>query len=396
MPLRISMLGPPRVWWRPAPVSDDAEHEITSAFQPRLRKLLVFLGLHPDGAGREALIAALWATSPPERTTNAMNTGLSRPRRALTTATGGALSDVVLVGEGRFRLDPDLVEVDYWSFGAAVTARRTAATDHQRIEAHRRIVDSYLGPLADGMSTDWIETAREAIRRDAIDAVAALAGALVEHAPQQTLDLLEIARTFDPHNELIYRDIMRLQERLGQLDAIPRTLTLLATRLAEVDDRPLRRRSAWPSGCATATTPSPMFLTCQRPTDAAQQGRSMDPTSAAPTGNVRGPMGCRCRGHHGRTRDEFHHRHLRELSAGGRAVSRRGPTARTGGELRRRRLDAAAPPRRVNEHLTSERLPRGQIRGEGKPSESSFYGAREPSSGGKWTRLLIPRRCRGP
>lgn len=88
------------------------------------------------------------------------------------------------------------------------------------------------------MSTDWIETAREAIRRDAIDAVAALAHALVEHDPQRTLDLLEIARTFDPHNELIYRDIMRLQERLGQLDAIPRTLTLLTTRLAEVDDRP--------------------------------------------------------------------------------------------------------------------------------------------------------------
>jgi hypothetical protein len=31
---------------------------------------------------------------------------------------------------------------------------------------------------------------------------------------------------------------MRLQERLGQLDAIPRTLTLLTTRLAEVDAAP--------------------------------------------------------------------------------------------------------------------------------------------------------------
>ncbi|WP_306750757.1 hypothetical protein [Saccharothrix yanglingensis] len=59
--------------------------------------------------------------------------------------------------------------------------------------------------------------------------------------PQQALDLLEIAWTFDPHNELICRDIMRLQERLGQLDAIPRTLTLLTSRLAEVDDRPTPR-----------------------------------------------------------------------------------------------------------------------------------------------------------
>ncbi|SER77373.1 DNA-binding transcriptional activator of the SARP family [Lentzea xinjiangensis] len=240
-PLRVSVLGPPRVWWRPTPATPDggtAEREITSAFQPRLRELLVFLALHPDGASREALIAALWATSPPERTTNAMNTSLSRLRRALAAATGNVLSDLVVVGEGRYRLDPDLVEVDYHHFAAAVAARRSAVTDADRVEAYRRIVDSYTGPLADGLSTDWIETAREAIRRDAIDAVAALARALVEDDPQQTLDLLEIARAFDPHNELIYRDIMRLQERLGQLDAIPRTLTLLTTRLAEVDDRP--------------------------------------------------------------------------------------------------------------------------------------------------------------
>jgi DNA-binding SARP family transcriptional activator len=240
-PLRVSVLGPPRVWWRPPPATPDgeiAEREITSSFQPRLRELLVFLALHPDGASREALIAALWATSPPERTTNAMNTSISRLRRALAAATGNVLSDLVVVGEGRYRLDPELVEVDYHDFAAALAARRAAVTDADRVEAYRRIVDSYTGPLADGLSTDWIETAREAIRRDAIDAVAALARALVEDDPQQTLDLLEIARAFDPHNELIYRDIMRLQERLGQLDAIPRTLTLLTTRLAEVDDRP--------------------------------------------------------------------------------------------------------------------------------------------------------------
>jgi DNA-binding SARP family transcriptional activator len=142
------------------------------------------------------------------------------------------------VGESRYQLDPALVDVDFWSFDAAVAARRAAATDQQRVAAYRAVVDSYGGPLADGMSTEWIETAREAIRRDAIDTVAALARALVAEDPQQTLDLLEIARAFDPHNEALYRDIMRLQERLGLIDAIPRTLTLLTTRLAEVDNRP--------------------------------------------------------------------------------------------------------------------------------------------------------------
>jgi hypothetical protein len=37
---------------------------------------------------------------------------------------------------------------------------------------------------------------------------------------------------------LLYRDIMRLQGHLGQLDAIARTLALLTTRLAEIDEEP--------------------------------------------------------------------------------------------------------------------------------------------------------------
>ncbi|NIH83746.1 BTAD domain-containing putative transcriptional regulator [Amycolatopsis granulosa] len=239
-PLRVTVLGPVRVWWRPRPAqaAESVENEVTSAFQPRVRELLVFLSLHPDGVSREALIAALWPASPPEKTTNALNTSLSRLRRAVSAATDGALSDVVVTGEGRYHLHPGLVEVDYHRFAAAVAARRAATNQQDRIDANRSAVESYAGPLADGMSTEWLETARESIRRDAIDAVAALARALVDQDPQQTLDLLEIARAFDPHNELIYRDIMRLQGRLGQLDAIPRTLTLLTTRLAEVDDQP--------------------------------------------------------------------------------------------------------------------------------------------------------------
>ena len=100
------------------------------------------------------------------------------------------------------------------------------------------MIDSYTGVLADGLSTEWIETARESIRRDALEAVAALARALVATDPTQTLELLEVARAFDPHNEVLYRDIMRLQARLDRPDAIPRTLRLLTTRLAELSEAP--------------------------------------------------------------------------------------------------------------------------------------------------------------
>ncbi|MCE7009934.1 transcriptional regulator [Kibdelosporangium philippinense] len=234
--IRLSVLGKPRVFWRP-PAADE-EKDITGAFQPRQRELLVFLGLHPEGATRESLTAALWANSTPDKTTNAMNTALSRLRTAFTKATNDTLADIVITREGTYRLDADVVDVDYWHFDRAITRRRMAAATQGRIAAYRAVVNSYTGPLADGMSTEWIESAREAIRRDALDAVAALARALVDDDPEQTLDLLETARAFDPYNELLYRDIMRLQERLGRLDAIPRTLALLTTRLAELGDQP--------------------------------------------------------------------------------------------------------------------------------------------------------------
>ncbi|MFB9729760.1 BTAD domain-containing putative transcriptional regulator [Haloechinothrix salitolerans] len=236
--ITVTVLGDLRVHWHPEPGATGDAHEITGTLQPRTKELLVLLALHPDGATRETLVSALWGQDPPARPTNALHTALSRMRSALATATNGTVTDIVSASNGRYRLDPASVRSDYWRFAHAVAARRAASTDQARVEAYREMVNSYGGPLAEGMSNEWIEPAREAIRRDAIDAVAALARALVDSDPQQTLDLLEVARAFDPHNELLYRDIMRLQERLGQLDAIPRTLTLLTTRLAEVDATP--------------------------------------------------------------------------------------------------------------------------------------------------------------
>jgi DNA-binding SARP family transcriptional activator len=246
-PITITVLGGLRVHWNPDPgtstsapdtASASQGREITGVLQPQTKELLVLLALHPEGTTRETLVSALWGQDPPARPTNALHTALSRMRHALATATDGAVTEIATVAGGRYQLDPGKVRVDYWRFAEAVAARRAAATEHARVDAYRQVVNSYGGALAEGLGCEWIEPAREAIRRDAIDAVAALARALVESDPQQTLDLLEIARAFDPHNEALYRDIMRLQERLGQPDAIPRTLTLLTTRLAEINEAP--------------------------------------------------------------------------------------------------------------------------------------------------------------
>jgi DNA-binding SARP family transcriptional activator len=286
-PITLTVLGRPRVHWtrdhtvdtrEGSSAADDAVREITAAFPPRQREMLVFLALHLQGVHRDAFVAALWAHNAPERPTNALNTALSRLRRAVNQATGGAISDLTTTGEGCYQLDPSIVTVDYWHLCDAVAARRMASTNSERIAAYQRIVNCYGGCLAEGVDAEWIEAPREATRRDALDAVAALARALVDSDPQRTLDLLETARAFDPHNELLYRDIMRLQHRLGHLDAIPRTLALLTTRLAEIDENPtaqalelaarLQQRHASPDNDSQrpvgALSPNPLDFTTRR------------------------------------------------------------------------------------------------------------------------------------
>ena len=89
--------------------------------------------------------------------------------------------------------------------------------------------------MAAGVEAEWLTALREDVRRDAL---AALARDRVHSDPESTLELLESARDFDPHNELLYRDIMRLEHNLGRHDAIARTLRLLEARLAEIGETP--------------------------------------------------------------------------------------------------------------------------------------------------------------
>ena len=207
-------------------------------FQPRSRELLVLLALHPGGVTRSVLADALWAGKSAGRVTTALHTALARLRREVHRVTGGAITDVLVGGESVYRLDPELVEVDFWRFDVAVAARRATAAEVDRAALFSAIVDAYGGTLAEGLTTSWIEPLRQAARRDALDALAALARLSVESDPERTLELLELARGFDPHNELVYRDIMRLQARLGRLDAIPRTLALLKAHLVEIGEQP--------------------------------------------------------------------------------------------------------------------------------------------------------------
>ena len=237
-PLVLSVFGPPRLSWRPDSTRPQRTVEVTGRLSRRLWELLVYLALHPTGAPRSAIVDNLWAGRTLGDPAAVVRTVISRIRSILEKATTREAGDLVVAEHGRYRLDSALVEVDYWTFAAALARRRNTTDEQERLAAYAAIVAGYGGELAAGLDAEWLTAPREGIRRDALDAVAALARARVRSDPESTLELLETARNFDPHNELLYRDIMRLEHNLGRYDAIARTLRLLEARLAEIDESP--------------------------------------------------------------------------------------------------------------------------------------------------------------
>ncbi|UGQ10525.1 LysM peptidoglycan-binding domain-containing protein [Yinghuangia sp. ASG 101] len=212
--------------------------DLTGFLAPKQRELLAYLALHPDGVRRQTLSAALWPTAPTARPSNVFHATLSQMRQAIRGATGNEAHDVTSHRDGRYAVDGELAAVDLWDIWDDLTTLRGAADDEERGAVVERLANRYRGNLAEDMTAEWLDAPREELRRDVLDALSAHARAIIESAPVQALALLERARPLDPYNESLYRSIAHVQARLGLMDHITRTLALLTTALAEIDEQP--------------------------------------------------------------------------------------------------------------------------------------------------------------
>ncbi|WP_406637561.1 BTAD domain-containing putative transcriptional regulator [Amycolatopsis sp. WGS_07] len=212
------------------------EHrDIIDVFTPRQQELLVCLALYPGGCRRDTVNAALWPDAPTARPYNSFHTSLSQLRRTLRDATGGDVNDITVRRGHYYGLDPTTVTVDLWQLHDQLTVSRRCTRQTEANEALRRVTDLYRGDLAEDNPAEWIVGPREALRREVLDAFSSLIRTTRREDAEEALALLERARRLDPYNEAIYRDLMRLQARLGQYDSILRTLQLLKTSLSEID-----------------------------------------------------------------------------------------------------------------------------------------------------------------
>jgi DNA-binding SARP family transcriptional activator len=215
---------------------------LSTGIRGKARELMTFLAVHSDGAARDAILSALWPDIDQRHAVMRFHAAVNDVRRELRRASGLANESFISVIAERYRIDPDLLSVDLWRFRTALHQASRADDERVRAGLLQEAIDSYTGHLAAEQSyeqsLEWIEPEREALRRQAVEALIHLAELREHDQPEHGLAALERARSLDGYAEEIYQRIMTLQARLGRPDAVRRTYRLLETALEELGADP--------------------------------------------------------------------------------------------------------------------------------------------------------------
>ncbi|WP_134666111.1 MULTISPECIES: BTAD domain-containing putative transcriptional regulator [unclassified Amycolatopsis] len=201
----------------------------------RGREVLAYLAAHQYGTTADTLREAVLPDQPAAR----LHEAISYARSALRKATGENEAMFVLAESGRYRLDSEAITADVWELEDVLTRARTTSDPDTRLDALRRLARvCRAGAPLDGAPYSWAEPVAEHWRSQAVDGLVALASEVREHNPDEALDALAAAITWDPYTEALYRRTIALQRDLGRLDAAHSTYRCLQTRLREIDLEP--------------------------------------------------------------------------------------------------------------------------------------------------------------
>jgi DNA-binding SARP family transcriptional activator len=222
----VTVLGPPTI------VGAPEEPKLL----PRGLELLVYLAAHDGTAHIDRILEDLV----PEMKRNTAPASLHNyvsSLRGVLRAAGGDGMYISRPRHRRYTLDRAAVEIDLWRMRAAIKTAAHTDDPEQRLAALRDAVGCYQGPLAGGHDYLWIESYREGVRRQALDATTALLQAL-DGQPEQQLAVATPAIELHPHPESLYQAAMHAHHQLGNLDAIRQLRRDVTIALADQDAEP--------------------------------------------------------------------------------------------------------------------------------------------------------------
>lgn len=210
---------------------------ITAGMRSGSYAVLAFLAAHPTGRTLEQISAALHPDTPLIAANKRVRTDITTTRTVLRNATGITTPGCFIVHDpasGRYRLDPEIIDVDLWRMLRAVDRANHAAADAACLAALREATELYGGDFAEGQDRAWITDYATTYRHQLLNVHARIAELLEADHPDQAITALETAIEQDPVNEELYQRIIRIHGRRNRPDAVRRTLRLLENRLAEL------------------------------------------------------------------------------------------------------------------------------------------------------------------
>lgn len=221
------------------PVLLDADRQPVRNIREAAVELLVFLATHRDGASIEAVKEAVYGGANRASAAQRLSTDLASLRNRIRHALGEAQGVNPVVNEGgRYRLDSDLVDVDWWSVEDAAGRAQKAEDRDSRIEALREGLNSFHGVLADGTDYGWLSAHQERSRRVGVGLHVRLAIDVAGTDPVETARLLEAACELEPYDEDLAVHAMRAHAVVGDREAVRVRMHRLRTALAELDESP--------------------------------------------------------------------------------------------------------------------------------------------------------------
>ena len=205
-----------------------------------IAKLVVaYLAAHPDGATLAEMAAPLLPNTERKAAKASLRTAINGLRGLLRQAAGLPEEQFICCDDNlRYRIDPQLVDVDTWQVQAALAIAATGDDDTTQLAALRQAAALYRGEYTAGIDdfgSAWLLAQRERYHRQAVDVLARIAELEEPDRPDAALRALDTAIDLDPYNEALYQHIIRIQGRCARPDAVRRTLTLLENRMFELD-----------------------------------------------------------------------------------------------------------------------------------------------------------------
>lgn len=223
---RVALLGPAGI------IDADTSR---GPLRPKALELLVYLIVRDGQAHQETILDDLLPDAPSRRAPHRLHTYVSNLRQVLRRTAGN--QPYLTHNSHRYTLNRDAFDVDLWRLQHAIRDANLAETPAERIAALRVAVGAYRGELAAGADYEWVETYREAIRRQALDATVALTDALADQ-PAAVLTVVDQILPLHPYTEALHQAGMRAHAALGHVDGIHTLRRALARSLADIDAEP--------------------------------------------------------------------------------------------------------------------------------------------------------------